>query len=299
MLARHCRALWDAKHCLVGHGRWTTRRRDRAGHQDRPARAGDRLGRPQRAARLPARPPSLARRASLRSPRRGGGFVRPQPRARRAGSARLLAREARAGGLRPRSRRPPGNTTTWVVPIFARVRSQAAAEEFRRTLERRPQDFWPNFYQGLCAYRLGQLRRRLRCLPDVYRAGARRPPNAITTAPWPMRPLAGPICALADYNRALELDRSLTAAALNRGLLRYKAGRHDEAIADFRHALAASKPRGCRPDPLQPGTRIPGRRRPIVGTDQWREGPRPRVRRGSRTLRSPPTRVVISAPCDR
>src|SRR5262249_28299464 len=29
-----------------------------------------------------------------------------------------------------------------------------AAEEFRRALELRPQDFWPNFYQGLCSYRL-------------------------------------------------------------------------------------------------------------------------------------------------
>jgi eukaryotic-like serine/threonine-protein kinase len=32
----------------------------------------------------------------------------------------------------------------------------SAAEEFARALELRPQDFWPNFYQGLCAYHLGR-----------------------------------------------------------------------------------------------------------------------------------------------
>jgi tetratricopeptide (TPR) repeat protein len=31
-----------------------------------------------------------------------------------------------------------------------------AAEQFRRGLRLRPQDFWLNFYQGLCDYRLGR-----------------------------------------------------------------------------------------------------------------------------------------------
>ena len=31
-----------------------------------------------------------------------------------------------------------------------------AARQFRQAVNLRPQDFWPNFYQGLCAYRLGQ-----------------------------------------------------------------------------------------------------------------------------------------------
>jgi len=31
----------------------------------------------------------------------------------------------------------------------------AAVREFRRAMELRPQDFWPQFYEGVCAYRLG------------------------------------------------------------------------------------------------------------------------------------------------
>ena len=46
--------------------------------------------------------------------------------------------------------------------------------------------------------------------------------------------------AFSDYGRALELDPGLTAAALNRGLLFYKSGRHQDAIADFLRALRAS-----------------------------------------------------------
>jgi tetratricopeptide (TPR) repeat protein len=43
--------------------------------------------------------------------------------------------------------------------------------------------------------------------------------------------------ALDDYTRALELDPTLSAAALNRGMLHYEAGRHDEARADLGRAL--------------------------------------------------------------
>ena len=49
--------------------------------------------------------------------------------------------------------------------------------------------------------------------------------------------------AFSDYGRALELDPGLTAAALNRGLLCYKAGRHRDAIADFQHALRSTSGR--------------------------------------------------------
>ena len=40
---------------------------------------------------------------------------------------------------------------------YLRDRSiQKAAEEFQHALELEPQNFWPNFYQGLCAYELGR-----------------------------------------------------------------------------------------------------------------------------------------------
>ena len=45
--------------------------------------------------------------------------------------------------------------------------------------------------------------------------------------------------AFSDYSRALELDSSLAVAALNRGMLSYKAGRTDDAIAETHQTLLA------------------------------------------------------------
>jgi serine/threonine protein kinase/Flp pilus assembly protein TadD len=121
---------------------------------------------------------------------------------------------------------------------------EAAAAEFRRTLERRPQDFWPHFYQGLCAYRLGS-----------YEDACAAFRTCIALAPaeaecYYNRALAHEALgrsepAFSDYGRALELDPGLTAAALNRGLLCYKAGRHRDAIADFQRALRTAAGRAA------------------------------------------------------
>lgn len=113
-----------------------------------------------------------------------------------------------------------------------------AAEEFQRTLELRPQDFWPNFYQGLCAYELGHFE-------DAVAAFRTCIALAPTTAEcYYNRARAADALkhtrqAFSDYSRALELDPSLAVAALNRGMLSYKAGRTDDAIADFHRALLA------------------------------------------------------------
>ena len=64
---------------------------------------------------------------------------------------------------------------------------QAASEEFQRTLDERPQDFWPNFYQGLCAYRLRQFHDAFGAF-GICIALARLPPNAISIGPWPRMP---------------------------------------------------------------------------------------------------------------
>jgi tetratricopeptide (TPR) repeat protein len=118
-----------------------------------------------------------------------------------------------------------------------------AAEEFRRTLDRRPQDFWPNFYQGLCAYWLGDYKDAC----AAFRTCIALQPEAAEC--YYNRALAQEALgrgdrALADYGRALELDPDLTAAALNRGLLSYKAGRHRDAITDFHRAIRAASAGG-------------------------------------------------------
>jgi tetratricopeptide (TPR) repeat protein len=113
-----------------------------------------------------------------------------------------------------------------------------ADEEFQRTLELRPQDFWPNFFQGLCAYQLGHFE-------DAAAAFRTCIALAPTTAEcFYNRARAEDALeqtgqAFSDYSRALELDSGLAVAALNRGILSYKAGRADEAITDFHRALLA------------------------------------------------------------
>jgi serine/threonine protein kinase/Tfp pilus assembly protein PilF len=119
------------------------------------------------------------------------------------------------------------------------ARFREAAREFQCVLDQRPQDFWPNFYQGICAYRLGQLHESL----AAFRACIALSPhsaecyyNRARVAEALMRIDQ----AIRDYSRAVELDPALSAAFLNRGALAYKDGRHDEAIADFRQALSTA-----------------------------------------------------------
>ena len=50
---------------------------------------------------------------------------------------------------------------------------ERAAQEFRSSIELRPQDFWSNFYLGLCDFRLASLRRGDRRLPRVFGDRAR------------------------------------------------------------------------------------------------------------------------------
>jgi tetratricopeptide (TPR) repeat protein len=114
-----------------------------------------------------------------------------------------------------------------------------AAAEFQRTLDLRPQDFWPNFYQGLCAYQLQQFDEAI----AAFRTCIALVPTA--TACYYNRARAADAMgrtqqAFADYSHALQRDPHLSVAALNRGILSYKGCRYEEAISDFQQALATS-----------------------------------------------------------
>jgi eukaryotic-like serine/threonine-protein kinase len=122
------------------------------------------------------------------------------------------------------------------------ARFEAAAEQFRLSLEERPQDFWPNFYLGLCEYRL----RRYDAAVSAFKVCIALAPTAMARAECyfnrgvAAEALGRPREALEDYSRALKQDPGLTAARLNHGILSYKAGRHSEAIADLRRALEST-----------------------------------------------------------
>ncbi len=118
-------------------------------------------------------------------------------------------------------------------------RFREAATAFQQVLDERPQDFWPNFYAGLCAYRLGQLDDALAAF-RICVALAPRSAECYFNRARALEAMGRFEPATRDYSRALALDPRLTPALLNRAVLAYKQGRHDEAIAGLRRALESS-----------------------------------------------------------
>jgi serine/threonine protein kinase/Tfp pilus assembly protein PilF len=238
MTARHCRALWDAKHRLAGPG---------GGRLDDETERGIKTDLLELAivwanlnVRLAPRATArLAQQASLRLLDQAEALFGPSP---------ALDREREAHARAPGQALAPAPvtaaSTAWEHYDLGRfyLRSgqvAAAAEEFRCTLERQPQDFWPNFYQGLCAYRLGNYEDACAAFRTCI-ALAPKAAECYYNRALAHQALGRSDQAVSDYGRALEIDPGLTAAALNRGLLRYTAGRHRDAIADFHRALRAN-----------------------------------------------------------
>ena len=119
---------------------------------------------------------------------------------------------------------------------YLRGRFREAAHEFQVILDERPEDFWSNFNQGLCAYRLGQFHEALAAFRTCI-ALAPHSAQCYYNRGRVEEALGRYDEGYADYNRALKLDPGLAPALLNRGTLAHKMGRYDDAIADFRQAL--------------------------------------------------------------
>ena len=163
------------------------------------------------------------------------------------GPSPALDRDRRKLAVAPEAAAPatdpaPGARTAWEHYDLGRsyLRSgevAAAAEQFRLGIDLRPQDFWLNFYQALCAYTLG----RHADAANAFRVCIALSPQ--TAECYYNRALAlGAMgksdAAIADYTRARDLAPALTEALLNRGILHYQSRRLSEATADFRRALA-------------------------------------------------------------
>jgi len=113
---------------------------------------------------------------------------------------------------------------------------QHASEHFRKGLELRPQDFWLNFYEGLCKYRTKKLEDAVHafhiCIvlsPDTAECYFNRG--------LAYQELGNLSQAMRDYDRALELNPNLGSAAMNRGVLQYRQGRLNEAAASLEQAM--------------------------------------------------------------
>lgn len=116
-----------------------------------------------------------------------------------------------------------------------------ASEVFREARDVRPGDFWPGFFHGVCAYRLGEF---ADAAADFQACLALRPDSAACQFNLALALDAQGRANLArdGYARAIGLDPTLAAARLNRGLLAARLGHPADAEADFRAGLPHADP---------------------------------------------------------
>jgi tetratricopeptide (TPR) repeat protein len=161
------------------------------------------------------------------------------------GTSAVLAhrRELLGGSAPPAPARqtPPAPGTAWGHAVLGRSYLAAgdlsrAWPELTAALQCDPGGKWPNFYYGLCAFRLGRHDEAVAAFsvcvgtsPDL--AGCFYNRGLAYAA------LGRDEQALRDYDRALQLDPAHAAAALNRGMLHYGRGQFDRAAADLALAL--------------------------------------------------------------
>jgi serine/threonine protein kinase/Flp pilus assembly protein TadD len=136
----------------------------------------------------------------------------------------------------------PAPRTAWehydLGRSFLRSNEHArAAVEFRRSVELQPGEFWPHFYEAVCAYRL-QRYQDARAALDICIALAPRAAECYYDRAKVHEVLQQFEPAWRDYTRALELNPRFTDAALNRGTLAYRNGCYQEAVTDLEYAQA-------------------------------------------------------------
>jgi tetratricopeptide (TPR) repeat protein len=130
--------------------------------------------------------------------------------------------------------------TAWEYDALGRSFLQAgdlerAAVEFEHALDLEPQGFWPNFHEGLCAYRLKHFEEALSAFRTCV---ALRSETAwcYYNRALVYEALGRRDRALKDYGKALHHDPKLAAASLNRGLLHFREKRYAAALDDLRDA---------------------------------------------------------------
>ncbi len=134
-----------------------------------------------------------------------------------------LAREEVGGA-------PSSPRTAWEHCAVGRTllgggRLEEAAAAFTAALTLQPGDFWSNFYQGVCWYRLGRNDEALRSFA-ICVALAPTSAECFHNRALAYAALGRRDRALQDYDRALKLNPNLSETSLNRGLLHYQAEHH-------------------------------------------------------------------------
>jgi tetratricopeptide (TPR) repeat protein len=120
---------------------------------------------------------------------------------------------------------------------------QAAAMEFKKAVRLEPSSLWPNYYAGMCEFRLGHPEEAIQEFSVCIGAAGQGTSRTVQAQILFNRALAFSDTnaegkALEDYTRALELNPALGTAALNRGLVYFKLKKYQSAIEDLNSALA-------------------------------------------------------------
>lgn len=117
---------------------------------------------------------------------------------------------------------------------------QLASQQFQRGLELQPGDFWLNFYDGLCSYRLSKF-------PDAIHAFhicivlSPKTAECYYNRGMAHQALGNLSKALHDYDQALKLNTKLSGAALNRGVVLYRQGHLEAAAASLEEAFPIAR----------------------------------------------------------
>jgi tetratricopeptide (TPR) repeat protein len=228
LVERHCRALWQSRRSLL-----------EPPAEPRDPEAEDRLrddlldvaiiGSSLRV-RLERDPREAmeARRQAIAMLEEAEAMFGPNHvlyRARQAHATALgLASMAAAAAL-DASRFPP--RTAWEHDAAGRVLLAAgdldgALAAFEHALDQRPQDLWPNFHQGVCAYRLG----RYQEAETAFRVSIALAPDraeCFYNHALALAALRRTALAARSYDRAVALDPTLASVPPERGVPRHSA----------------------------------------------------------------------------
>jgi serine/threonine protein kinase len=222
---RHCRALWESRHSLIARsGSPLDRLRELRFRDDLLDLAVIGSNLPVRLETDPKKA-GEAHRAGLRLLDEAEALFGPGHvlyRARQVHATALGLSSMADAAARGASRVPP--RTAWEHDAVGRVLLAAgdlagAEAAFERALALRPQDLWPNFHQGVCAFRLG----RYQDAVNAFRVCVALAPDraeCFYNRALAHAALSHTIEASRDYARASSLDPTLAAAPLDRGVSR-------------------------------------------------------------------------------
>jgi serine/threonine protein kinase/tetratricopeptide (TPR) repeat protein len=135
----------------------------------------------------------------------------------------------------------PQARTQWELYSVGRFllregRAADAAPYLDEAVERQPAGLWPNFYRGVCAYRLNRFDEALSAFSACI-ALVPENPVCLYNRGLAYAALGRDERALQDYDAALQRDAAFAPASLNRGILHFRARRFPQAVADLERAL--------------------------------------------------------------